>query len=97
MSGQSILTREDTFFGVCFALGADFGFNPIWLRLLFALLFFASPPLAVGTYAAFGAVVALSRWLAPDPGEVAAELHEDEQAAEQRAAAEVPDSLPLAA
>jgi phage shock protein PspC (stress-responsive transcriptional regulator) len=32
-SHSSVLTRDDTFFGVCEALGEDFGFNPFYLRL----------------------------------------------------------------
>lgn len=63
---RSVFTREDTFFGVCFALGADFGVEPTWLRVLFAFLFFWSPPVAAGLYAALGLVVALSRWLVPE-------------------------------
>ena len=32
----SLFRRPDTFFGVCEALGEDFGFNPIFLRVTFA-------------------------------------------------------------
>ena len=43
--------RNDTILGVCEAIGQDFGFNPLWLRLAFiAPLFFApsrrSPPIS---------------------------------------------------
>ena len=29
----SLIARDDTFLGVCQALGDDLGFNPLWLRL----------------------------------------------------------------
>lgn len=96
MSGQSIVTREDTFFGVCFALGADFGLSPTYLRILFALLFFYSPAVAVAVYGAVGAVVALSRWAAPDPVAAESELREA-RAVDESAGAEASDDLPLAA
>jgi phage shock protein PspC (stress-responsive transcriptional regulator) len=95
MSAQSVLTREDTFFGVCFALGADFGFSPTYLRILFALLFFYSPAAALGAYGAIGAVVALSRWVAPDPAAAESELREEPVL--DRPRAEASYDLPLAA
>lgn len=68
MSGsQSLLTRDDTLFGVCAGLGEDLGFNPLYLRILFAVSLLWNPAAAVGLYAGLGAVVALSRWLAPAP------------------------------
>jgi phage shock protein C len=63
----SVLTRDDTFFGVCEAIGEDFGFNPIWLRLGFALALFFNPVAAFGGYAAAGLVVAATRWLVREP------------------------------
>ena len=63
----TVLDREDTFFGVCEAIGEDFRFNAQYLRVGFALLLFFSPVAAIGGYAAAGAVVALSRWAAPNP------------------------------
>jgi phage shock protein PspC (stress-responsive transcriptional regulator) len=63
----SIIARDDTVLGVCFAIGQDFGFNELYLRLLFAVVLFWSPLAAFGGYAALGAVVAFSRWVAPDP------------------------------
>ena len=64
---RSIVAREDTLLGVCFALGEDFGFNPIYLRVLLAVTVLWSLPAALGAYAALGILVAVSRWLAPDP------------------------------
>jgi phage shock protein C len=57
--------RSDTILGVCEAIGQDFGFNPLYLRLIFAGLFYFNPPLVIGTYLALGAGVALARWLYP--------------------------------
>ena len=70
---SSVLTRDDTLLGVCFALGEDLGFNPLWPRLLFALLFFWSPVAAAALYAALGLLVAVSRWLVPEPKTVEAD------------------------
>lgn len=66
-SYRSIVARDDTLLGVCFAIGQDFGFNPLYLRILFAVILFWSPVGAFGGYAALGALVAVSRWIAPDP------------------------------
>lgn len=63
----SLLARDDTFLGVCQGLGEDFGFHPNWLRVGLALLLFVNPAAAVGSYAAAGMLVALSRWISPDP------------------------------
>lgn len=66
-TNSSVLTRDDTFFGVCEAIGEDFGLNPIWLRLGFALALFFNPLASIGAYAAAGLVVAATRWLVPNP------------------------------
>ena len=88
----SVLVREDTMFGACFAIGDDFGFNPTWLRALFALLFFWSPATAAGVYAALLAAVLFSRWLVPDPREI-----EHEAGAVAANEDERQEELPLAA
>jgi phage shock protein PspC (stress-responsive transcriptional regulator) len=59
--------RSDTILGVCEGLGQEFGFNPLYLRVTFAALFYLNPPLVTGTYLALGAGVALARWLYPVP------------------------------
>src|SRR3546814_14849906 len=43
----NLFRRRDTFFGICEAVGQDFGFNPLFLRLAFIapLFFFPSHPL----------------------------------------------------
>src|SRR4051812_44116576 len=60
-------TREDTLFGVCEALGEDFRFNPLLLRIAFGAGLFLNPMLAIGGYAGAGVVVLLSRLLSPNP------------------------------
>ena len=66
-SAGSIIARDDTLLGVCFALGEDFGFNPVYLRVPLAAVVLWSLPAALGVYAALGVLVAVSRWLAPNP------------------------------
>ena len=62
-----MLARDDTMFGVCEAIGDDFGFSPTLLRIAFALALFWSPVAALGAYVLGGVLVALSRWLVPEP------------------------------
>ena len=69
----SVFARDDTIFGVCEALGQDFGFDPVLLRLLFALGIFLNPAATAAAYAAGAALVALSRWLVPEPRRRSAE------------------------
>lgn len=72
MTNQTPLPlRHDTILGVCEAIGQDFGFNPLYLRLAFiAPLFFAPMP-SIVAYFGLGLVVAASRWLARDEKAVA--------------------------
>lgn len=62
----SLFIRDDTFFGVCEALGEDFGFNPLFLRVAFAVALIWNPIAVVAAYAGAGLVVMISRWLAPN-------------------------------
>ena len=64
---QNLFMRDDTFFGVCEALGEDFGFNPNYLRVALGVSLLVSPVAMVGAYAAGAVVVAISRLLAPNP------------------------------
>ena len=77
----NLLTRDDTFFGICQALGEDFGFPPNLLRVAFGIpvIFFPVPVLSL--YFGLGAIVLVSRLLAPRPRR---------QAAKQAAANEAP-------
>jgi phage shock protein C len=62
-----VTLRAHTILGVCEAIGEDFGFNPIWVRVPFAASVLISPTMAVGAYLALGVVVMLSRVLFPRP------------------------------
>ena len=57
--------RSHTIFGVCEAIGEDFGFNPVWLRVPLAAIVVYSPMMAIGAYFALGAAVLLSRLVFP--------------------------------
>jgi len=62
----NLLTRDDTFFGVCQGLGEDLGISGNWFRLAFALALFFSPLGAILGYAIAGALVFASRLLVPN-------------------------------
>lgn len=57
--------RNDTLLGVCEALGQDFGFNALWLRLAFIAPLFFAPVQTVAAYLGLGVVVAASRYFFP--------------------------------
>jgi phage shock protein C len=57
--------RNHTILGVCEAIGEDFGFNPVLLRVPLAGIVLYSPLLAIAVYFALGAVVLASRLLFP--------------------------------
>lgn len=58
--------RNDTILGVCEAIGQDFGFNPLWLRLAFIAPLFVAPMMTVMTYLGLGLAVAAVRYFAGD-------------------------------
>jgi phage shock protein PspC (stress-responsive transcriptional regulator) len=64
--------RSHTILGVCEAIGEDFGFNPVLLRIPFAAMVLYSAVWAIGAYFALGAVVLASRLLFPKREEPAA-------------------------
>lgn len=64
---NSIIVRDDTLLGACYAIGEDFGFNSLYLRLLFAFAVLWSPAVAFAAYAALTALTTFARWMAPDP------------------------------
>ena len=82
--------RSHTIFGVCEAIGEDFGFNPVWLRALLAVGVLASPTWAIVTYLALGVIVLASRLLYPKAKSADAEsvAEQAEPANEQRELAE---------
>ncbi|HEV2748667.1 MAG TPA: PspC domain-containing protein [Allosphingosinicella sp.] len=92
----NLFARDDTMFGVCQALGEDFGFNPNWLRVAIGSLLLWNPAAMAGAYAAAGALVLLSRLLSPDPRPTAAPQPAAEQAPAARDEAQA-EQLPLAA
>lgn len=61
----AVFWRHDTFLGVCEAIGQDFGFNPNWLRMLFALGLLPSPVITFAIYLGLGVLVAVSRFAFP--------------------------------
>ncbi len=67
MQSTNLIARPDTFFGVCEGLSEDLRIHANFFRIAFAGLFFWNPLAAVGAYAATGALVALSRFLFPNP------------------------------
>ena len=92
MTNQTPLPlRNDTILGVCEAIGQDFGFNPLWLRLAFIAPIFFAPLAAIGAYLALGAVVAATRYFAPS--KPASEQLVNAKAVDMAEA----DSLPMAA
>jgi len=75
--------RSHTIFGVCEAIGEDFGFNPILLRIPLAASVVVSPLMAIAAYFALGAAVLVSRLLFPRPKNVAP-VEQAEPANEER-------------
>ena len=57
--------RSHTILGVCEAIGEDFGFNPVFLRVPFAASVLYSPTWAIVSYLALGLLVLASRLLFP--------------------------------
>ncbi|NIJ38439.1 phage shock protein PspC (stress-responsive transcriptional regulator) [Sphingopyxis panaciterrae] len=61
----NLFRRRDTFFGICEAVGQDFGFNPLWLRLAFVAPLFFFPVQTFMGYFALGIAVLASRLFFP--------------------------------
>lgn len=98
----NLFTREDTFFGVCEALGEDIGIHGNWLRLTFAGAFFFAPLPVVAGYLALGLIIFLTRRLVPNvarPQPLAIEQSAEAVPTVEAAplAANEPEALPLAA
>ena len=91
MTNQTPLPlRNDTILGVCEAIGQDFGFNPIWLRLAFVGTIFVAPAAGVAAYLGLGAIVAATRFFAPNKPA-------SQQVVEAKATVVEEEQLPLAA
>lgn len=59
--------RDDTFLGVCQALGEDFRIPPNLLRLAIAPAIIWSPLMTLAIYVAAAVVIAVTRWIVPNP------------------------------
>lgn len=66
-AAQPLTAPKDNLLGICNALGEDFGFNPLWLRLALGAAFVIQPVGVVVTYLALGLVVLVSRIAFPNP------------------------------
>jgi phage shock protein PspC (stress-responsive transcriptional regulator) len=66
MQATNTLFREDTMLGVCEALGEDFGFNPLYLRLVLGVCLLWQPIGVIAVYLGLGVVVAISRFAVPN-------------------------------
>ena len=82
--------RSYTILGVCEAVGEDFGFNPIFLRVPFSAIVLYSPLLAISAYLAVGVIVLASRLLFPSR-KVDAQARQVEVHAVQPANSEAPE------
>ena len=67
-----VYARDHTLLGICEALGEDFGFNPLFLRVPLAVCLLLNPWAVAATYAALGLLVLVSRLLIPNPRPAAA-------------------------
>lgn len=90
----NLLLRNDTFLGICEAIGQDFGFHANWLRILFAVSLYWFPAQVVAAYLGLGLIVLASRLAAPDRRTPAAEAAAPPAGAVADSEAE---ALPLAA
>ena len=77
----NLINRDDTFLGVCQAIGDDFGFNADWLRIALAVPVIFNPMLSFAAYGALAVTVVISRLLVP--------------AAPRRKAKAAPEALPV--
>lgn len=77
--------RSHTILGICEAIGEDFGFNPILLRVPFAATVLWSPMWSIAAYLGLGLVVLASRLLFPktSPQQVESGAAETSSANEQ--------------
>ncbi|SNS26564.1 phage shock protein C (PspC) family protein [Sphingomonas laterariae] len=66
-ASPSVPARKESLFGVCAALGEDFGFNPLYLRIGLGVLMLWNPVAVVAGYFAVGVVALLTRIIFPNP------------------------------
>ena len=92
-SQANLFTRDDTFLGVCEAIGEDTGIPSNLLRVALAFALFFQPVAVIVGYLAMGLVIAVSRWIFPKPKPAAAPV----AVAEPETIEAEPEMLPLAA
>jgi phage shock protein C len=73
-ASPTFLGRSDTFFGVCEAIGQDFGFNANWLRIALGVGVLFAPIAVIATYAVLALAVVVSRAVAPVARVASAEI-----------------------
>ena len=61
----NLFRRRDTMFGICEALGQDFGINPTWFRVAFIAPLFFFPVQTFAVYFGLGLIVLASRLIFP--------------------------------
>lgn len=86
----NVFTRDDTFLGVCQAIGEDFGFHPNYLPVALAVALFLNPLAVIVAYFTLGLGIALLRWLVPNPRvapAAAAPIAQNDEEGEELAAA----------
>ncbi len=64
-NSKPLASPKDNLLGICNAVGEDFGFNPLWLRLALGFAFVLQPVGVVVAYLALGLVVLVSRLAFP--------------------------------
>jgi phage shock protein PspC (stress-responsive transcriptional regulator) len=96
-SDTNVFARDDTFFGVCQALGEDLGFNPNYLRIGFALPLLYAPVATLAVYAALAVVVLLLRVIVPNPRRASTEESAEPASRNESATGTEDVRLPLAA
>jgi phage shock protein PspC (stress-responsive transcriptional regulator) len=65
MTDTAPQVAKDNLFGICNAAGEDLGFNPLWLRLVFASTFIFDPAVVIASYFALGAFILVARLVFP--------------------------------
>ena len=58
-----IASQKDNMLGICHAIGEDFGFNPIYMRIALAVMLLFNPVAMLITYGSAGVLVLASRLL----------------------------------
>lgn len=74
MSTTHVDPKPDDLLGICAALGEDFGFDPLWLRIALGAGILWNPAVIVGIYLALGLVVLATRLAFPDAEPAASDM-----------------------